>query len=301
MARRILRGALALLALLVLVAGAGWAYAGWTLTRPVDVPAGALTQSLPVDSAAVARGEHLARAIVKCADCHGADLGGQYFIDQAPLARLYAPNLTPGRGSAVADYDDADWDRAVRHAVAPDRRPLLYMVASDFQYLSDADLAAVVGWLRQAPPVDRERQPSTVGPVGRALHLAGKIPLRQADLVPHEPTARPAPPVGATVEYGHYIAKVGGCIGCHGARLAGGPVPGAPPEWPMAANLTPTGLAAYDSAAFVVAMRDGRRPAGTEIRFPMPIAATRLMTDDETVAVWRYLRSLPPAEFGKNR
>ena len=29
------------------------------------------------------------------------------------------------------------------------------------------------------------------------------------------------------------------CVGCHGAQLTGGKIPGAPPDWPAAADLTP--------------------------------------------------------------
>jgi hypothetical protein len=40
--------------------------------------------------------------------------------------------------------------------------------------------------------------------------------------------------VGATAEHGKYVAKM--CIGCHGLGLAGGKIPGAPPQWPAASN-----------------------------------------------------------------
>ena len=53
---------------------------------------------IPKDSASIARGQHLSRAISKCVECHGDDLGGQLVFDGLPMARVVAPNLTSGRG-----------------------------------------------------------------------------------------------------------------------------------------------------------------------------------------------------------
>ena len=49
----------------------------------------------------------------------------------------------------------------------------------------------------------------------------------------------PSQPVAAalSVEHGKYVAAM--CIGCHGATLSGGKIPGGPPDWPAAANITP--------------------------------------------------------------
>ncbi len=289
-----------LLSLVVLAVGAVYGISSWRLSRPVEIPDGALVPALASDSAVIARGEHLVRSIAKCVDCHGDDLGGRYFIDEPAIARLYAPNLTRGAGSRTVRYTDQDWDRAVRHGADPSRRALLYMLSEDYQHLSDRDLAAIVSYLRRVTPVDREDHASSVGPVARALYVAGKLPLKPAELISHAALRRAEMEPSDSREYGEYIAKVGGCIGCHGAKLAGGPIPGAPPEFPPAANLTPGGIKHYDEAAFFRAMREGKRPDGSAIRLPMPISATKLMTDDETRAVWRYLRSLPAAEYGHN-
>ncbi len=40
-----------------------------------------------------------------------------------------------------------------------------------------------------------------------------------------------------TIDHGAYVANM--CLGCHGAKLNGGKIPGGPPDWPPAANLTP--------------------------------------------------------------
>lgn len=55
------------------------------------------------DSAMLARGEHVA-AIRGCADCHGEDMGGGVFLDEMPVARLPASNLTSGAGGVASRY-----------------------------------------------------------------------------------------------------------------------------------------------------------------------------------------------------
>lgn len=68
-----------LVALVVVAAGALYAISGQRLGAKHDVPA---EQALviPTDSASVARGERLV-AELPCAQCHGADLGGNVFAD----------------------------------------------------------------------------------------------------------------------------------------------------------------------------------------------------------------------------
>jgi mono/diheme cytochrome c family protein len=89
------------------------------------------------------------------------------------------------------------------------------------------------------------------------------------------------------------------CTGCHGPGLSGGPIAGGPPDWPPAANLTPTGLGHYTEADFIRALREGVRPGGVPIDAAMPVARiTRHMTDVELRALYAYLRSVPPRPYG---
>ena len=69
------------------------------------------------------------------------------------------------------------------------------------------------------------------------------------------------------------------------------------PEWPAAANLTPhaKGLGDWTEADFLRAMRDGKRPDGSDIDAEaMPWRAFGQASDAELHSVWLYLRSLPP-------
>lgn len=251
----------------------------------------------PSDSAAIARGEHVVRALSKCVDCHTQDLGGGTMVNDPAIGRITAPNITTGRGGMLADYSDTDLERAIRHGIARDGRRLMIMPAMDYQYLSDEDLGALIAYLRTVAPVDREPETIKVGPVARALYAAGKMPWFPGEAVAHREESIPAVAIDSTLEYGKYLGDIG-CAGCHGVTYAGGPIHGAPPDWPQAANITKGGISHYAFDDFVKALREGVRPDGSALNPVMPIPATKLMTDVEMVAMWKYLQSLPAKEFG---
>lgn len=293
--KRIKRALLGLLSLVVLLLAVVYGVSESRLRRTYTVAA-AETLRVTKDPAQLARGQHLVTAVAKCADCHEQDLGGKTFIDGGPLGTVYASNLTAGRGGTLAGYTDAQLEAAIRHGVRPDGRALFVMPADEYQNLSDEDVSAIIAYLRTLPPVDREHGTSHLGPLGRALYAAGKLPLVPAERIDHARTgARSAPPVGATREYGQYLVSVGGCRSCHGPNLVGGPSPepGAPP----AANITPAGpMGEWTEAQFYAAIRTGTRPDGTRIKDFMPWRSMARHTDDELRAIWLYLRTVPPVQ-----
>lgn len=290
---RILGGLVAIVALaLAAVYGVGEA----RMRRTYSVDPGPV--AVRADAEAVRQGAHLA-VVRGCVDCHGADLGGRLFIDEQPMARLTATNLTAGRGGVASRYADADWVRAIRHGVAPDGRALLFMPSHEFNPLGDEDVGALVAYIKSLPPVDSDLPESSVGPLGRALFLAGQVPLLPAELIDHAAPRGAAPAPGATAEYGAYLAT--GCTGCHGAGFSGGKIPGTPPDWKAAANLTPdsaTGLGRWTEQDFVRAMRTGKRPDGSGIDPLMPWKGLANMTDTELQALWAYLRTVPAKPHG---
>ncbi|HET7524632.1 MAG TPA: c-type cytochrome [Burkholderiaceae bacterium] len=100
-------------------------------------------------------------------------------------------------------------------------------------------------------------------------------------------------PERISVEHGRYVANT--CLGCHGPQLAGGPVPGGPPDWPPAARLSKGAdsvLARYPNADAMVAMfRSGRRADGSEVKV-MPFGSFSKMSDTDLRALYLYLKSL---------
>jgi mono/diheme cytochrome c family protein len=133
----------------------------------------------------------------------------------------------------------------------------------------------------------------------RILYMTGQLELVKAEVIKQD-APRSEPPAGATAEYGQYLVTTT-CQGCHGAGLSGGPIPGADPSWPPAANITAdkaTGLGSWTQADFVQAMRLGKRPNGDLINPIMPWPDFASFTDDELTALWLYSQSLPAKAKG---
>ncbi|MBA2246222.1 MAG: cytochrome c [Gemmatimonadetes bacterium] len=286
-----------LVGLAVLALAVVYGVSEFHMRKTYNVAAMALV--VPGDSETIARGRHI--AITRgCNDCHGENLAGGTVIDAPPVARLFATNLTRGEGGVAAGYQDADWERAIRHGVRPDGKPLLFMPSHEFYPLSDADASALIAYLKSLPPVDNRPGKTRIGPVGRALYLAGQMHLLPAELIDHSAPRPAAPVAGATVEYGAYLAT--GCVGCHGDGYSGGKIPGAPPEFPIPTNITPdrqTGIGSWTEQEFFRSLREGKRPDGSEINPFMPWKNFSQMTDEEIRAIYLYLQSLPARPFGK--
>ena len=284
-----------LVLLLVLVVAVTWGLSERRLHKVYSIDMG--TPVVSSDAQAIERGEHIA-AIRGCKDCHAADLGGHTIIDDVIVARLSGTNLTAA--GPIARYSDADLVRAIRHGVAADGRPLLFMPAQEFAALSEQDVGDLLAYLHSLARVDRIQPTNRVGPLGRLLFLIGKIPLLPAEIVDHHSTVPSRPEVGPTAAYGAYLSSA--CKGCHGEGFSGGRVPGTPPEWPDAANLTPdaSGLAHWTETDFRKALREGIARGGRAIdtRY-MPVSATRHLTDEEVSALYAFLQGLPPRVKGQ--
>lgn len=286
------RAGIALGVLVLLAAAAavvGVQLADQRMQRVVDVRVQAVAYR--TDAQAVERGRYLYQSR-GCVDCHGANGAGRVFVDDGSL-RIKGPNISPGPGNVVAGYRPVDWVRAVRHGVKPGGQPLLIMPSEDYNRLTDDDLAAVVAYVRSLPPA-----------AGTGAELRLPLPVRLAygfgvlrdaaakidhQLPPQAPIAE-----GVTTQHGAYVANM--CLGCHGAQLAGGRIPGAPPDWPAAPALRPgpdSALPRYASAQDLqVLFRTGKRRDGSAVKV-MPFESLREMSDTDVRALHLYLQSLP--------
>ncbi|HSC63402.1 MAG TPA: cytochrome c [Caldimonas sp.] len=283
--------------LTVLVSGAGAAFMVLAdmgerkLARHVDV---AVTPvAYRSDAASVERGEYLFKSR-GCVDCHGADGAGHVVVDDGKGMLVRAPDITPAKNGVTADYTPADWVRTIRHGVKPDGRPLMIMPSEDYNRFVDADLAALVAYVRQLPAASGAKAEIRLPMPVKALYAAGI--LRDAsEKIDHTlPPAQPVPE-GITTAHGAYVAN--GCIGCHGAKLAGGKIPGAPPDWPPAAKLTPgagSALDRYPTADQLMAMlKSGKRPDGSSVSPVMPFVSLKELNEVDVRALYLHLRSLP--------
>jgi cytochrome c553 len=168
------------------------------------------------------------------------------------------------------------------------------MPSEDYNRLNDNDFAALVAHVRSLPPVAGDAAVFRLPILVRALYGAGLV-KDAAEKIDHRMPPSAMVPVAATIEHGTYVANM--CMGCHGPALKGGPIPGAPPGWPPAADLTPGpagAMARYDTAdKFVAMMRSGKRPDGSAVSAVMPFASLRNVNETDLNAMYAYLKSLP--------
>lgn len=106
---------------------------------------------------------------------------------------------------------------------------------------------------------------------------------------------------------GEYLAKAGGCLGCHTVEAkddakdkpvpyAGGRALKTPFGTFYGPNITPhpeAGIGRWSEADFLRAMREGRRPDGSNYFPAFPYPSFTLITDSDLRDLWAYLRSLP--------
>jgi mono/diheme cytochrome c family protein len=273
----------------------------------ITLLAGALASAAGVTPALaetpVERGEYLVRGPMGCGNCHtplgpegpvaGQELAGR-LVDDNPAFTAYAPNITPG--GRAAGWSDAELAHAIREGLRPDGSligpPMPFTM---YRGISDADLAAVVAFLRTLPAVENETPASTY-----------RIPLPPAYGPPVESVT--APERGVTAEYGGYMATaITHCMECHTPMGPQGPMLDTglgqggfefhgPWGVSVAANLTSgeDGLAGYSDGEIKAMVTQGRRPDGTAMLPPMPYGYLARMTPGDLDAIVLYLRALPP-------
>ena len=165
-------------------------------------------------AAALKHGERMSW-MLGCKGCHGENLQGTNVTADVPnLGDMNAPNLT----LLLANYSDADLDKVVRHGVPKDGREFWFMPSETFQYVSDADFAALITYLRTVKPGGKPMPPIRKGPKflddvakGAYTNAPGMIKRFQA--------SQPAD-LGESHALGRYIAMTT-CTECHNSELQG--------------------------------------------------------------------------------
>jgi cytochrome c553 len=269
----------------------------YRLRMPIDRPVSAVKVAATADQAS--RGEHLAHL---CTSCHSStgnlplDGATENLLGDVPgsgAASLYPPNLTPA--GPLADWSDPEVIRAIREGIDRDGHPLIIMPSETYHALSDADVQALVAYLRSQPPVAHPTPPRQIGVIGIVLIGTGAFPT---SVQPPTTQTIIAPPAGPNAQYGRYVVAITGCQRCHGADLAGGrSLPGGdPPNGPNLTQLIPR----WTQADFVKTMRTGTDPIGYRVNpHLMPwkeISAA--YADDELTALYLYLHGLTPIQRG---
>ena len=240
------------------------------------------------------RGKYLMENAMSCTEaCHTAEDGTlSGFIEEindGPISMVFAvPNLTPDMETGLGGWTDAEIARAIREGVDKDGVELVVMPSYNYTALSDADVAAMIGYLRFLEPVRHEVPPIEGNAFAKVMLAVGAFgPSPVQDPIT---TARVAPTMG-TLDYGRYMLSLGACSDCHQANFAGGQLPFSSPEDAPAANLTPGGeLTSWTTEDFVRAVQDGLHPNGKSLDEGMPRYGT---SAEDLAAIFDYLKTLP--------
>ena len=314
-----------LLVLIVLASGAAiYVWRMWDRAYD-DYPVPDVRAS--TDPAVIARGEYLVYGPAHCVECHASSFteflkvidgqkvplqGGTRF-DAPPLGAVYSQNLTPDTETGIGRYSDGQIARMMRFNVRPNGRASVAPMMP-FHNMSDADMIAIISFLRSQPAVRnqvRENEWTLPGKIIRSISSS----FKPRDLEAVRPP-KIAPEEKPTKERGEYLARyVANCVGCHtplddttfepsGPDFSGGeefepmPLPGVDMQtWFRTPNITPLKGSALmkfpDRATFVARFKvGGRQHAGT----PMPWEAYARMSPDDVAAIYEFLRNLPPSQ-----
>ena len=282
--------ALLLGVIVVATAASGLYLAEHKRNRTIDIKPRPVAYT--TDAQTIERGRYL-YASRGCAECHGAQGTGREFVNDGKGTRLAGPNITAA--GVTGRYQPEDWNSVIRHGVKPNGRPVLVMPSEDYNRFTNDDLNALVSYVRQLPA--RQSTQKAVVELPRpawVLYGLGMIP-DAAERIDHQLAPSRPVPAGVTLANGQYVANM--CIGCHGATLAGGKIPGGPPDWPAAADIRPgtdsdnSTLARYPNAAsFVAMLRTGKRPDGSAIQV-MPFESLGQLSDVDAQALYLYLNA----------
>jgi mono/diheme cytochrome c family protein len=262
------------------------------------------------DSTVIARGRELVFGPAHCADCHStlnADslltlgqevaLSGGYEFNM-PIGKIYTRNITPDSSTGIGRYSDAEIARALRYGVGPDGRAFFDFMP--FHNTSDEDLAAIISYLRAQKPVKKEIPENSFNTMGKVIRAFLIKPVGPDGEVPVSVKK------DSTAEYGKYLAlNVSNCAGCHtrrdmmtgaytGELFAGG----LEIEGLITPNLTTdtsSRIFTWDQQKFIERFREGKKIKQS----PMPWNSFRRMSDEDLVAIYKYLKTLKPQKTGQ--
>jgi len=263
------------------------------------------------DKHLLSRGQYLMDSIVACGNCHvqrgekgrplmEKGLSGGMVFDEEPF-KAYAPNITPDAETGIGKWTDAQLSKAIREGIRPDGTvigppmPIMF-----YRGMADADLKAIVAYLRA--------QPAVKNPVPKSVYRI-KLPPSYGPEVKNVV----APSRKDELKYGAYLAgPMGHCLDCHTpwvkgipdlsqAGAGGNPFRG---PWGVAVsrNLTPheQGLKGWTDAEIARAIREGVRKDGTPLKPPMAYGWYKNIKDEDMKPLLTYLRSLKPLPLGGN-
>ncbi|MEP7122900.1 MAG: cytochrome c [Byssovorax sp.] len=286
---------------------------------PLDEP------SMHATKEEIARGSYLINAAFACGVCHtptGADgkpdktkfLAGsrsyEFPMPDGSINVVNAENITQSKLQGIGTWTDANIKNGIAKGV--DDEDVAFwpiMPYPEYALLSDADLFAMVAYLRTIPGNENVVPADTFEPT------AGNPPAASAkdSEIPHTTLAK-ADPDFAAAERGRYLAT-GACIQCHTPELAPGIANFALPyaggrkhksnsdaKLATSTNITPdaTGLAGWTVADIVASIKGNTGKGGVALCSASPKGPGYMgdMTDADLTDIATYIHTLPPIKSG---
>ena len=259
----------------------------------------------------VARGKLISHIL--CSECHldnkTGRLTGHRLPDLPPeFGVAYSKNLTHDKDVGVGGWTDGEIAFLLRTGIRRDGKYTPPWMPK-LNRIQDEDIMSIIAFLRSDdslvvadPSPDHETEPSFLAKL--LCHVAFK-PFAYPD------HAIPAPDTTDMVKWGHYLAvEAFDCYACHSGDFkkmnvqepeksymffaGGNEMPDLAGTLRVTANLTPdneTGIGKWSEADFVKAVREGLRPDGRQLRYPM--GKVPELTESEVKAIYAYLRTVP--------
>lgn len=240
-------------------------------------PVASAVLAVEATPAAAARGKRLAD-ITGCTDCHGPDLRGRTFIDDGWWrGRYYASNLT----SKAQKYSDEDLARIVRQGVRPDGTGVFAMPAFGYVRLTDAEMAAIVAFIRSMPPGGRDQPDHHIGPLDQWDLWVGRKLKPAVSYVAYE-TKKSPPDLGPAHGQGRHLVGIV-CAECHAGDLTGNGWDTGAPDLAV--------VTSYSRDSLARLLRTGVGADGQQHGLMSQVSRDRLhhLADDEVTAVYDYL------------
>lgn len=236
------------------------------------------------DIAKVMHGDRLSW-VLGCKGCHGANLQGANVTKDDPgFGDMNAPNLT----LMMASYSDAELDRLIRHGEPKDGRELWFMPVESYQFLSDADLAALIAHLRTYKPQGTQLPPIRIGPGLRDQAAKGILVSSPGMLKRFRD--QPPPDLGESHAYGRHLSQIV-CAECHNSSLQG--FEGFTPNLDIAGT--------YNAAEFETLLTSGKGKSKADLGLMSLSSRDRFakLTPGERSAIIAYVKAradqAPPA------
>ncbi|MFB9221631.1 c-type cytochrome [Paracoccus cavernae] len=274
------------------------------------------------DPAALERGRYIATAS-DCVACHTAPEGTPFaggLPIASPVGTMYSTNITPDKATGIGNFSLNDFDRAVRHGIAPNGTSLYpAMTYPSYAIMSDQDIADMyVYFMKGIAPVD---QANKAADIAFPMSMRWPVAIWRKVFGPGEVTFDAAAYGDPEIARGAYLVQgAGHCGACHTPRsettmaevalneqsdlfLAGNG--GAAPSLRGDAD----GLALWSKEDIAETLKTARNPHAAVLPGGMSevvLHSTQHMTDEDLLAMGAYLKSLgassanPSTSFAAN-